>query len=178
VSDLIDFKKELTENKTLLLVIPSINYKDVIVDLAKQISGTQKIGYITMNKTIKSLKEIFQKAGVNDNNFFYIDAITKTMTTSNNEANCIFCSSPNNLTEIGVALSKLRSKNPDIIILDSLSTLLVYHDVSSATKFAHSMINRITESGMRGILTILEKDKDTALNKDMGMMVDKVLYVV
>lgn len=174
---MIDIKNELKGNKTILLVIPSTTYNEAVLDVVKQVSEADRICYISMNKTLKSLRESFGKNNINDDKFFYIDCITKTMRNVEDEENCIFCHSPNDLTEIGLAVSKAQARKPNIIIFDSLSTLLVYHDDLIATKFAQSLINKIRESGMCGIFTILEKDKDATMSKNMGMMMDKVLIV-
>ena len=47
--------KELSSNQTVLLIIDSAKYNDVIVDMAKKLSG-QGVCYVTLNKTYDSLR--------------------------------------------------------------------------------------------------------------------------
>jgi|TARA_B100001971_G_C18163931_1_gene523051 hypothetical protein len=55
-----DITKELSENQTVLLLMPSTEYNDVIVNMAKPLSA-KSVCYVTLNKTYDSLKELFQK---------------------------------------------------------------------------------------------------------------------
>ena len=59
----LDIKNELEENKTVLLLMPSTEYNEDIVDTVKQLSE-KKVCYITLNKTYDSLLEIFKKKGL------------------------------------------------------------------------------------------------------------------
>lgn len=174
---MLNIKKELEENKILLVVIPNISYKDTILSISRQISQLGDVCYISLNKTSKALKNLLKEKNINCNKFFYIDCISRTMGKTKEERDYIFVSSPNAINEIGLAAEKARAKKPRIVIFDSLSTLLVYHKDSTATQFSHSLINNIRNEDIFAIFTVLEKDKETSLSKDMGMLVDKVLNV-
>ena len=73
-----DIENELKENKIVLLLVPSLDYNDIVHANAKILSK-KNLGYITLNKTADSLKEDFKKAKVNVENILFIDAISKTI---------------------------------------------------------------------------------------------------
>jgi len=175
---MINIKKELKDNKIILLVIPNTAYKEVILNVSTQLSQMGEVCYISLNKTTKYLRGLFQQKKIKSDRFFYIDCITKTMKDPTKERNCIFVSSPNAINELELAIIKAGNQNRDIVLFDSLSTLLMYHRDDVSTQFAHSLINEIREADIYGVLTILEKDKDSSLSKDLGMIVDKVIPVI
>jgi len=45
------------------------------------------------------------------------------------------------------------------------------------TKFIHSLSGKIRAIGCLGLFTALEGDTDSALIKEMGMFVDKVIHI-
>ena len=71
----LDIVKELAGNKTVLLLMPSLEYNDVIVKIAEELSG-KSVCYVTLNKTYDSLKELFNKKKVDMSNIVFVDAIS------------------------------------------------------------------------------------------------------
>ena len=101
-----DIKKELDSNQTILLLMPSIEYNDISLDIIKQLSG-KNVCYVTLNKTGPSILENLNKKKVNTKNIVFVDAISKTIKSVPNQTKgCYFVSSPAALT---------GSLNPPII---------------------------------------------------------------
>ena len=116
-----NIKKELLSNKTVLLIMPGVDYNKIIVDIIKQISG-KNVCYVTLNKTFSSLQELFKKNKINTDNIVFIDAISKTIKNVPNQTKaCYFCSSPGALTELSVTISKFLRHNFEYLIFDSLT---------------------------------------------------------
>lgn len=81
------------------------------------------------------------------------------------------------LTELHMCISNhAKSKKSDALLFDSLSTMLIYETESLVIKFIHSIVNTIRSYDMKAVFTILEGETDSALVKDLGMFVDKIIH--
>ena len=170
-----NLKNEIKENNSVLLVIPSEYYNDVLMKTVKQIAD-EKICYITINKGYSALTLLLKKNKVNLNNFFFIDSITKTVKAIKDAKDCKYVTSPNALSELGITISKsVQNYKPKFILLDSLSTLLIYHNDNIVTKFAQGLINKFETTESKLIFTITTKDKTTNLFKNLQMFINKVV---
>ncbi|MCR4368874.1 MAG: hypothetical protein NUV67_03130, partial [archaeon] len=144
--------------------------------LKKMDASHSKIIYVNLNELYTPLINHLKGLGIDPQKFFFVDAITMT---SDKEAtlhdNCIFVSSPNALIELSLAISQsLHSQEADAILFDSLSTLLIYENESTVTKFVHSLIGKIKASGLDAYFTALEGDSQSEAIKDLSMFVDRV----
>ena len=169
-----DLIKEIFQTKIILLVVPGDTYNSSLLKFIKKIDK-RKICYVTINKGYTGLIEIFKKNHINFKNFTYVDCVTKTITDPKKVPNCVFVPSPNDLTEISLAITKFIYTYSSVILIDSLSTLLVYHQPKKLTSFIHSIVNRIRESEAILILTISSRDIKTELFKQVEVLVDEVI---
>lgn len=167
------------ETQILVLIIPNKDYQKRVTDLTKDIAKlSEKICYVSLNKPYKTLLKNFTDAGIDTTKFIFIDAITKTAEMPPVVENCEFVSSPGALTELSLAISNtLETKGVNLIVFDSLSTMLVYEDENIVTKFVHSLMAKIRVMGCRGIFTCLKQDSDTVLLKDVNMFADKIIDI-
>ena len=123
----INISEEIVEYQSALINIPHGKYNDVVSLVPKQLSG-KRICYITLNKTYDSLIEIFENENIDITGIAFIDAITKSINKVENTNNCYFISSPQALTELSIAIDAFLTLNFDYIILDSITTLLIYQN--------------------------------------------------
>ena len=170
-----DVKKELASNQTVLLLMPSTQYNEVILSTMKKLSG-KSIVYITLNKTSDSLTELFKKNKLNLENVVFIDAISKTIKKTPDQADgAFFCSSPGALTEISLVISKFLKHNFDYLIFDSLTNLPIYEKKSPVAKFISSLINKIKISKTKAVFYALGVEEQGELIKQTSTFVDKVV---
>ena len=170
------FKGE--RDKHLLIIIPNKEYLKSIILLSKSLSiQYKKICYVSLNELHEALIKNLKDAGINTNNFFFVDAISRTSQSKIQKVpNAVFISSPNSLVELSLAISDaLAKENPDVVLFDSISTLLIYEKGSTSTKFLHSLIGKIKSSRSAAVFTALEGDVNADAVKDLGMFVDEVL---
>jgi len=161
--------KKYHKTNTLLLKI-LVNYEGM--------SGI----YITVNKPFATLYEELKKSGVNVENMFFIDCITKVaggkLAVSEN---CIFMSSPRNLTELAIALTQainsMKGRGDRFLFLDSLSTLLIYNTSETIAQFSHFLVTRIRLCGLKGIFISIKRDVDENFLATLSEFVDEVIYV-
>ena len=172
-------KIPILENKlnspSTLLIIPSYEYNNVISEIPKKLSN-KKICYITLNKTYNALKEKFENnPDINTKNIVFIDAITKSIGKVENKEDCYFISSPQALTEISIVLSEFLNYKFDYVILDSLTTLLIYQKAEEPViKFTSNIVNKIKESGAKGIFYVLDIDEHRMLIDETSMLMDGI----
>ena len=161
---MIDIQSELKKNPILLSVFSSEYYNKLIINIMQNLTD-EKICYVTLNRSSDSLVRNFKSNSINTENIFFIDAITKIAIPNPPASdNCIFVPSPDDLTKLGIAITQvLQTFDPECLIFDSLSTLLVYSDLSVVSQFVHSVVNKINAYAMSGVFLCLygEKEKQT-----------------
>ncbi len=120
------------------LIITSVEQlQDEIIDTLIHSRGMTGI-YISLNKTQKSIEDILSKRGVDTSRLFFIDCVTSEKTRDD-----VLHIPPNDLdllhTSIESFLKEIKSKK--IILIDAISTLLIYNDVKNVAQF----VKRVTE---------------------------------
>lgn len=170
-----DLKKTLAKNKTILILIPSLEYNDQIVDFMKQLTG-KSICYVTLNKTYDSLKEVFNNADVNMDKVVFIDAISKTIKSVPDQTRgCYYISSPGALTELSLVISKFLRHDFNYIIFDSLTNLTIYEKKAPVAKFLSILTNKIREKETKALFYALDMDQHQEMIQECSMFVDKVV---
>lgn len=172
----IDIIKTLKQQNSTLLLIPSILYNDILVDIPNEISSDNKICYVTLNKTYNSIKDLFTIEGISLDNVFFIDAITMSIGKADNTEKCYFVSSPQALTELSIVINEFLRYAFDYLIFDSLTTLLIYHRAEEPIlKFLSNIGNKLKESGCRGLFYALDIKDHRVFIQEASMIADKVL---
>lgn len=176
----LDLKKEIGNNKVLVLVIPNDTYTECLIEISKQVGSTYgKTCYVSLNKLFTALLNSLKNNGVNTDGFFFIDAITKSALPGvENTFNCNYVSSASALKELAIAINNEVNKEVyDALIFDSLSTLQIYNKEDVVTEFTKYMIARIRMSNCIAILTCLEGDTDSQLIRNLAMFSDKIIHI-
>lgn len=154
---------------TILYLVNPENYLAGVLKIVLSLKSKIVI-YVTANRSYYYLSDFFKSKGFEVSNFFFIDC---TGTAQERDAkNCVFVNSPQNLTEISIAINELAEevKGDKVLLLDSLSTLLIYNDAEVIGKFSHFFINKLHLSGISTIILALESD----LNKDLIMKIESM----
>ena len=120
-----ELEQELKSKQITLVVMPKDMYHTAIIKVitaVDKVSG--KICYVTLNKPYKALIQDLKNNSMNPDKYFFIDALTATVTTPEASPNCEFVQSPSALTEISMAFTKATTdKKCDNVIFDSISFL-------------------------------------------------------
>jgi archaellum biogenesis ATPase FlaH len=167
-------KKAIEDNEIVLILLHNETYSERIKDIAKMISAFGKSCYVSANKPHQTMLKEFEKANIDSKNFFFIDCVSRS--SEMGESKVVHVSSPKALTEMNIAINKvLTSEKINLMVFDSLSTLLIYEDTSNVVRFAHSIISLLRMKGSKGVLISLKDDTKSELIKDLNMFVDKVV---
>lgn len=134
--------EEITQNKFLLILIGEDNYINKLCDIVKSVEKSKnKICYVCLSKPYKDVLNDLKKNGINTKLFFFIDILSSHYEQPKSRTNCIFLKSPINLKSIKDAITEsIEKENCSVLLLDTISTLLIYQGSFSILRFTHSLI--------------------------------------
>ncbi|MBN1941585.1 MAG: hypothetical protein JW772_05380 [Candidatus Diapherotrites archaeon] len=161
------------------IVSPPEKYFNVNMAITKYFSNKRKMAgvYITMNKPYNTISRALEDNKIDTKKIFFVDAISGVIGVEKSEnENCVTLRSPSALTELGIVISKVCSaKHPRFLMMDSLSTMLVYNNQHSTIKFIHYVTTQLRKCSWPGIIFSLEKDMQGNLFDSITQFCDKVI---
>ena len=182
MKELLDYIRSLPKDLIVLINARGVDYQRTNIEILKVLANEEGLPgvYITVNKPYKTMKRILESEGVNTENLFFIDCITKTSggEVDPNDKKVFYLDTPENLTGIGVAMGEaIRHISGDdkFLFMDSLSTLLIYRSVGTVAKFSHFLTGRMRVWGLRGILMSVEKETDPEFTDQLTQFCDAVV---
>ena len=136
--------------------------------------------YITLNKSLTALNATLAKEKIDASKIIFIDAISRlTGAKEVHGKNFIYVASPKNLIELNLAIEeavKNMSAKKNFIIIDSISTLLVYNKEKSVEKFVHSLTGKMKDWNAQGIFVAVESTSMDIINT-LTQFCDKMISV-
>jgi archaellum biogenesis ATPase FlaH len=126
--------------------------------------------YVSLNKTQRGVEEILHRNKIDTNKLFFIDCVSGE-NTNENALNI----SPNNLDNLSYAVNDFIKEIPGnkFLIIDALSTLLIYNSENKVAAFVKEIIEYASRQGVDVVaLSPLTKGEDL-LNKIFNFF-DKV----
>lgn len=142
--------------------------------IGKSIPGV----YVTLNKPFETMEKIFKKAKIDTRMIIFIDAVTKTGGGIEKTEKCLFIGSPENLSDISIAMDQAVRALPSkekFVFFDSLSTLLLYNNVETVARFIHFLAGKMRAWGVKGVIVSLRKDRDKDLIEELTQFCDAIL---
>ncbi len=173
-----NIKTETKGALTSLVVTADVNSILAVINSASK--EYKKILYVTYSRPYFSFGDYFKKNKINPNNFFFIDCITRSAVKKPVKVNNgVFISGPKAFEEIqGAIYKKLKTTKFDVLIFDSLSSLLVYEKEMFVSRFLHQLAAMIKGHNCKAAFVILHKDVDFNFVKTLGMLTDKTIYLI
>ncbi|KAF1075737.1 hypothetical protein MKMG_01677 [Methanogenium sp. MK-MG] len=171
---------DLTSEQIILIQSDAHFLKNVSTEAVKSITaGGFRVIMITTNQPSMILLKMYSRANINTGLVFFIDAITNYALGKDegDSEDVIFISNPGDLTEIGIALTKALKKfeNEDVcIVLDSISTMLIYVSSARISKFIHYLTNKIRLSDIHGVLFAAKNGIDPGFMIQLTTFVDEI----
>jgi len=168
--------------ESLGIVLPGTNYVDLIQALFGCIKSHPKDTwvYITVTRPFESFLRMFGDLSKYPNVTF-VDCISRASGIVRRDDQCIYIESPTMLEKVTMEVNNLFSKVPQgvgkYLILDSLTTLMIYNDVSLVTEFFYQLLNKTRAEGIHSISLVVEGgEEDKYINK-LIYLSDKILKV-
>ena len=173
---------DLENNELLLVVSPSNMVEEVNLEIMRYFINKKDAYcvYVTIAKPYKTILNILKKNRISSNKIFFIDCISGLITGEDMQraGNCILCQ-PQSLTNISIALtSALKSIPTDqekVLILDTISTLMLYNEVLVIGRFMHALTGKIRKLGVKSVIFTLEEETDKKILSQMSHFCDKCI---
>ena len=157
-----------------LISVPEKEYASKVNEaVSSAASSYTRICYTSLNKPYSTLSQSFKKSGIDLKKILFIECSGNA--DGGKLEQVVYVSSPRALTEMCITIGKVIDMGKiEILIFDSLSTLLVYTDPSTVLKFTHSLITMLRSKSVSGIL-VCASSQSEAIIKDISMFADKMV---
>jgi len=159
-------------NKINLIILPTEKTQNKIDNTVnKLVKNKTSIFYLSFNKPYSVLSQNWKRKKINLKKILFVDCITSSK--RKNGENAIFNLSPRSLTEISLAFTTFlkTSKDQKAIIIDSLSTLLIYDELNLVARFTNDIIEKARQSEAKVI--IFTTNVEELINK-ISLFFDKI----
>lgn len=169
-----------SDSACVLMLIENISHhSDTRVELLRYLTSNDYAGvYVTLNTPLANLVDILGKASLSIENIYFIDGITKTTEAEIVESeHCRYLESPRDIVGLSLLIdeSMRKIKHPKkFVVIDSISTLMVYNSVQAIKQFAHSVTAKIKSQNSIGIIIATDNTDNDALNS-IAHFCDKTL---
>ena len=155
---------QLESDELVLLVAPGNMLQDLYVEVLNHFVNERGAAcvYVTVAKPYKTVNRILKERGIQTEKMLFIDCISMSGTGAIMEraGNCIFCR-PESLMNISIAMTNaFRTLPPEqerVLIMDTLSTLLLYNEAKIVGRFVHSLSVKLREWGVKSVIFMLEE---------------------
>ena len=172
------------EQFTALLLVEPTNYSKINYELIRLlINHTKGKGlYVTLNRSYDFMAETLRKERIDIEKIFFVDAISKgTGKEIKSRENVCYIESPRDLTELSIAIDESYKKfaeKPKFLVFDSISTLLIYNDVSSVERFTHMVIGKLREWKIKGVLLMVKSEEHKGVVNSLSQFCDRILEIL
>lgn len=144
-----------------------------------QKSGAMVV-YVAVNKPAEKIKKGLLAQGLELSNIRFIDMVSMELGAGKAvpDKNVSFISSTSGLNELLEEIQKsLREKNSgsQLLLLDSVSTLLVYNDSGPVEKLLHALMGRLNKMNVAGIFLMAKSDEHEDIIQTISQFCDKVV---
>ena len=170
--------RELDKPIVLTLIDP-MRYQDAVFGMVRYFAGKSGQGvYVTLNKPYGVLVKNLEKAGISSDSLFFVDGITNVPSTEEGTDHACLGSGID-LSNLCIGISRAigKMKDANFLLLDSLSTLLIYNDSKSVSKFAHLLTEKMRRWGTQGCLLTVEMNAEKDVVAQLAPFCDKVVKI-
>ena len=178
----------LHPGKVVLVRVPQAVYPSAVPALVKELLANHgNLCYVTVGRSARILFDGFQKEGLDAKAIRFIDCITKSlsvrplatekkMPARNAELSAQYVANPSALADLEDLLFKaVAEEKPDLVFVDSLSTLPLYNDDAAVLGFCRRLVARLRESGCKSVLLASQEDLESPPLREAAALADRVL---
>jgi KaiC/GvpD/RAD55 family RecA-like ATPase len=161
----------------VLTLIDPMRYQEAVFGVVKYFAAKSPQGvYVTLNKPFSALTKTFEKAGISSDSLFFVDGITN-VPAAEESADHACLGSGIDLSNLCIGISRVIGKFQEekFLLLDSLSTLLIYNDSKAVSKFAHLLTEKMRRWNTAGSLLTVEMNAEKDVVSQLAPFCDKVV---
>lgn len=178
------YGKSIT-NKVTLIDLPMPYQMDIIIQTLKLLTTEQaREGiYISTLKVYDELIRVLEEAYVDLSRVHIVDAISRMYGLEPAEnKRCVFVSSPVNIQSINSAVvgQLAQLKGTPFVLLDSLTTILLYNSVQRIVDFTKKMAQHIKGPDTNGLLLMVSTAQGAANQKlvsELSSVIDDIIRI-
>jgi archaellum biogenesis ATPase FlaH len=174
----LDLFKEIVNNKFLLILMEEEDYSMRLAEIIKSVERTKtKICYVCLSKPYYEIVQDLHDMGIDDKNFFFIDVMSSHYSEPEPRNNVAFVKSPDDLEVIKDAIRQsIEKEKCSVILIDTISTLLIYQEKSSIVRFTHDLLSEREQENVKKLFIVFKEanhdvDRKT-LTDDLQMFAD------
>jgi len=170
--------QELDKPVVLTLIDP-MRYQEAVFGIVRYFTGKSQRGvYVTLNKPYSVLAKNFGKAGIPSESLFFVDGITNVPAAEEGADHaCLGAGIDLSNLCIGISRAVGKLKEEKFLLLDSLSTLLIYNDSKAVSKFAHLLTEKMRRWDTQGSLLTVEMNAEKDVVSQLAPFCDKVVKI-
>ena len=145
-------------------------------ELLKSVPKKSKILYVSVNKPCKILIEKLKKDDIDFSNWSFIDCISSSMLIAETPSKqCVHLSSPKAIVDLSLAIDDRMAKS-NLIIFDSVSSLLSYNDYVPVLQFLNTLMANVRKTKTK-VAYLLSYDAKKEVMEDLALFADKVAII-
>jgi KaiC/GvpD/RAD55 family RecA-like ATPase len=138
--------------------------------------------YITLTKPFTELDKLFKSNGINSDNLYYIDAISKMYGEDEEDTKkCIYTSGPLDIDSLSVSVKSLLSSiqsEKKCVFLDSVTTVLLYNSMPRTIRFSKFLTQTLKSVGVDGVMVSIAKGEATKkLSNELKKLSDEFISI-
>lgn len=170
--------EDLNNTRVIMLSAKSEKHTPVMANMLDLLINKNNMGgvYLSITKPSDSIMTAIKEANVSTDDIFFIDCISRMAgKIAEKNEQVVYVENPSSLEEISMYLDRMlsRVKAPKkFLMLDSLSSLLIYNTDKSVKEFTHYMINKIRLDQIMGVILTIEKKEAEDLVRTLSPMCD------
>jgi len=172
---------KLEDGDSFLVLSSASTLKENNIRLVREVQRLQyRIIMVTFNQPSPILKRTYLKNNIDLETIIFIDAVSKYAlgTLPEDIDRAVFINNPRNLTNLSVAISEMLKEfagTNTCVILDSISTMLIYLSSDDISKFTHFMTSKLAIMGMPGFFIAVEKGLNPVLMTHLSTFTNEVI---
>jgi len=169
--------EDLPNTCSILIITPLERLQENTLGVMKALGSRKVPGvYVSLNKPYKSVQKIFKDNGIDTGKMFFIDCIASKDGKAELEEGVLHIDDPTDLRLLKESINSYieAMKGERFLVIDALSTLLIYNNRNEVAKFAKSLTESASEYNTLAV-ALSPKTGDSELLAYIFNFFDKVI---
>ncbi len=173
--------KSIKVYQSVGIIVPMNNYTELFEAMLSHILSTKEDFwvYITITKSYDTINKKFDNLSEH-NNIRFIDCVSRASGISRVDKNCVYIESPvlleKTILEMINIFRDVKDNINKYMIIDSISSLMIYNNPKIVKAFFQSLINKTRAENIHTISLAIEEELDEFINKIIFLN-DKIIKV-
>lgn len=171
-------EKISTAKRILLFISTPQEYTDMNNTILRYLTNKLKLSgiYVTINKPFLYLEKQLVRDKIDVKKIFFVDAVSRGAGSPVESKNCSFITGAGSLTELSIEIAKKANTGDyQYVLLDSMTTLLMYNSLENTEKFSHYMASKLRALEINGIIISLDDEKSKTLIPLISQLCDECI---